>query len=119
MSHIYKPKARLSRVIGPSEIVIGSPNPSVIANMTDVASGEGVVVINNAGVNTIWVALHTGIGAGTPSGTPALTPLTGVPIPANGYLTLDNIGGLAVWGVAQTPQTATLGTRVMAGKTTV
>lgn len=114
---LFKPKARLRVSLGPEEILVGTPTPTLIADFTNVNRGEGVCVIQNKAGFDVYFCLWHGIGSGTPSGTPPLTTGNGLPIPTLGYLTLDNIGGMAVWAIAGTPQVAGSGTRIIGAKT--
>ena len=98
----------LNTVIGPSEILVGTATPTKLADLAAASGSDAQVVIANlASFQIFW-------GYGTPTA-PALTTANGVPMPANSFLTLDGIGGLCVWAIAGTAQSAGSGCRVTGG----
>jgi len=96
----------LNTAIGPSEVLAGTPTPTLAADLTSAEGAQAEVTLQNLSNFVIFYAL-----SGTP-GPPALTTANGVQIPAGGYLTLDGIGGMAVWIISGTAQSAGSGTRV-------
>lgn len=113
ISFKFKPRARLQRTIGPVEKVLGATGTTLLADLTDVSRGEGIVMLLNVdGTNTAYFCLST--SATTP---PALTTANGIPLqPSGGGVILDNVGGMAIWGVCSAAQSAGNGVRVSGGK---
>jgi hypothetical protein len=104
--------AALTRVIGPSEILVGTVAPTKLADLSTTNGGIGaqVVIANLAAFTIFWCY-------GTPTA-PALTTANGVPLPSNAFLTLDAIGGLCIWAISGTAQSAGSGTRITGGDQT-
>lgn len=103
----------LNSVIGPTEVELTTGAEALLADFTDVAmAAQGVVQIQNKGSNSIYIALHTSSSSG-----PSVTTANGLEIGAGGVETLDYVGGLAVWGIAETGNQSTgSGTRIIGGK---
>ena len=104
----------LNTVIGPAEVLCLTALDILLADLTDVASAaQSQVIIQNLGPNDIAISYHT---SATGDG-PGVTVLNGVRIAAGATLTLDDVGGLAVWGIAVTAnQVSGAGTRIVGGK---
>lgn len=100
----------LGRVIGPTAIAL-TTTPLLMADFTDVSKGGGLVVIANLGPNTIFWGFHD-----SATRKPTLTTGNGIPLVTNGILTLDVVGGMAVWGVTSVLQVAPADTRVNGAK---
>lgn len=104
----------LNTVIGPSEVLIQTAADILLADLTDVATAaQSQVIIQNLGPNSIFIAYHSSAtGAG-----PGVTTANGVEITADSSLTLDQVGGMAIWGaVATANQSSGNGTRVTGAK---
>lgn len=112
MSMSSRLRQRLTRAFNSEVLVLGT-TPTLLANMLDVSSGEGILLLSNAGSASIFFCF--GGSAVTP---PTLTINNGIPLPVGGLVILDDIGGCAVWGIAAANQTAGSGTRVTGAKTT-
>lgn len=98
--------APLNTTIGPSEILVGTPTPTKLADLSAAtSSGAQVTIQNRSAFSIFWCY-------GTPGTPTALTTGTGVELPTNSFLTLDGIGGVCVWAISGTPQSAGSGTRV-------
>lgn len=97
----------LATPIGPQEFLVGTGVVKV-ADLSAASGAEAEVFIENKAAFAIFFCL------GTP-GTPGLTTANGMDIPSTGFVTLDMIGGLCVWAVSGTVQTAGSGTRVTGG----
>lgn len=100
----------LNSALQATEFVVGTPAPTKIADLTAAEGAQGAVMAQNLSSFVIFYGLSDAT-----VGTPALTTANGIQIPAGGYLVLDNIGGLSVWAISGTPQTAGSGTRVTGG----
>lgn len=96
--------APLTATIAPAETVVGTP-PSKIIDLSAASSAEGNVMVSNNASFNIFMCWGT---PGTPN---ALSITTGVLFPANTFLTFDNVGGLCLWAISGTPQSAGSGVR--------
>jgi hypothetical protein len=90
-----------------TEVLALNGTPNVLISLLTAAFKSGVVIINNRAAFSIFWTL-----APSASVTPTLTTGTGIELPAASYVTLDNIGGMAIWMIAGTTQSAGSGTRV-------
>lgn len=100
-------QAALNTTIGPSEILVGTP----VTKLADFSSATSAAAQftgqNKAAFSIFW-------GYGTP-GTPNLTTANGTELQTGAFLSLDGIGGLVIWAISGTAQTAGSGTRVSGG----
>lgn len=99
----------LNTIIGPSEVLVGTASASKLCDLSTATGASAQVVINNRAAFSIFWCY------GTPTAPAALTTGTGTELPSNGFLTLDDIGGLCVWAISGTAQSAGSGTRVTGG----
>lgn len=106
-------KVPITGAIVASEVLVASAAPTLLIDCTGVKRGEGIAALANLGPNTIFISFNNDAG-----NAPALTTATGVPITANFFVVLDNIGGMAVWAICSVLQIAGAGTRVTGGKVT-
>lgn len=96
--------------IGPTEFVNGTPNQTqLVLDYAAAASAIANAQLFNLSPFTIYY------GFGTPTGDGGLTTANGMPLPANSYVTLDQIGGMSIWYTTGTPQTAGKGLRILGG----
>jgi hypothetical protein len=93
----------------PAEVLV-DVTATLIADLTASHRGQGKIVVFNLGAASIFVGL-SGSNAAGPVG---LATTNGFPIVTGGALVLDDVGGLALWGIAAAKQTAGVGTRPMA-----
>ena len=105
-------RSRLNRTFF-GETLIGT-TANILADMTDVSQGEGLVIINNKGTVSIFLCFDTSATVA-----PALTINNGIEIGANASAGFDDIGGLAIWAIAASLQVANAGTRVTGAKPSV
>lgn len=106
------PTPRLARVIGPTAIQVTANADILLADLTDVAKSQGILMIMNNGPDTIYYCLHTSSTA-----SPGVTTANGIPIVPGGQQFLDNIGGTAVWARTTVLQVTPADTRISGAKT--
>lgn len=101
----------LGTIVNPAEVLV-DVTATLILDCTAVTFGEAKAMISNLGTASIFIAFGKS-NAAAPAG---LTTGTGVAIPAGGIGIFDDIGGLAIWGIAAALQVAGTGTRRSAAK---
>lgn len=102
--------APLTRTVGPAAVQVDT-TPILMADFTDTPQGGGFVAAANLGPNTIFWCVSD-----SAKRKPSLSTTNGLPLVSNGVLILDNIGGMALWGVCTVAQVVGADTRVTGAK---
>ncbi len=95
---------------GPTEALALNGTPTMIAQCISSVDVHGKIILNNRASFSVFWCLTTSTTV-----TPTLTTANGIELPAASYVTLDEVGGMALWQISGTTQSAGSGTRVTGG----